>query len=148
MHFFGEGDPSGPSLASHQLHQQQQHQPVRVATAPEASSRGSSWAPVPSHKPAKAPAPPCLVPPIDNLQTPATLHNTPRHAHTHTHREAALQAAKVETSKDWSPEYVPPSILPDRFKKGQFLRKASCVSPAMILKVGGQGFGRGTLICG
>lgn len=59
-----------------------------------------------------------------------------------------MQAAKVETSKDWSPEYVPPSILPDRFKKGQFLRKASCVSPAMILKVGGQGFGRGTLICG
>jgi hypothetical protein len=41
----------------------------------------------------------------------------------------------VETSKDWSPEYTPPSILPERFKKGQFLRKASCVSPAMILKV-------------
>ena len=46
-----------------------------------------------------------------------------------------MQVAKVEASRDWTPEYVPPSMLPDRFKKGQFLRKASSISAAMILKV-------------
>jgi len=54
--------------------------------------------------------------------------------------------AKTEASRDWTPEYVPPSILPERFKKGQFLRKAASVSGAMILKVcvcGGVGVGVG-----
>jgi hypothetical protein len=45
--------------------------------------------------------------------------------------------AKTEAARDWTPEYVPPSILPERFKKGQFLRKAASVSAAMILKVNG-----------
>jgi hypothetical protein len=43
--------------------------------------------------------------------------------------------AKAQASRDWSPEYVPPSIVPQRFKKGTLLRKAAAVSPAMILKV-------------
>jgi hypothetical protein len=50
-------------------------------------------------------------------------------------REAALNAAKAEASRDWTPEYSPPSMLPERFKKGQLLRKAASVSPAMILTV-------------
>ncbi|WIA15846.1 hypothetical protein OEZ85_012601 [Tetradesmus obliquus] len=49
-------------------------------------------------------------------------------------REAALAVAKAQASRDWSPEYVPPSIVPQRFKKGTLLRKAAAVSPAMILK--------------
>ncbi|KAF6260138.1 pyruvate kinase [Scenedesmus sp. NREL 46B-D3] len=49
-------------------------------------------------------------------------------------REAALSVAKAQASRDWSPEYVPPSIVPQRFKKGTLLRKAALVSPAMILK--------------
>jgi hypothetical protein len=44
--------------------------------------------------------------------------------------------AKAQASRDWSPEYVPPSIVPQRFKKGTLLKKAALVSPAMILKVG------------
>lgn len=50
-------------------------------------------------------------------------------------REAALALAKSQASRDWTPEYVPPSILPQRFKKGTLLKKAALVSPAMILKV-------------
>lgn len=77
------------------------------------------------------------------LHTPPAAHcphsPTP-HKHTHppihtTNREAALQVAKTVASRDWTPEYTPPSIMPERFKKGQFLRKAATVSAAMILKV-------------
>lgn len=50
-------------------------------------------------------------------------------------REAALSAAKAQASHDWTPEYVPPSIIPQRFKKGTLLKKAARVSAAMILKV-------------
>lgn len=62
--------------------------------------------------------------------------------------------AKTEASRDWTPEYVPPSILPERFKKGQFLRKAASVSGAMILKVCDSVWGEGsqgnhyTKVCG
>jgi hypothetical protein len=46
--------------------------------------------------------------------------------------------AKAVASRDWSPEYSPPSIVPQRFKKGTLLKKAALVSPAMILKVRNQ----------
>ncbi|KAF8059377.1 hypothetical protein HT031_005182 [Scenedesmus sp. PABB004] len=49
-------------------------------------------------------------------------------------REAALAVVKKAASRDWTPEYLPPSIVPQRFGKGSLLKKAARVSSEMILK--------------
>jgi hypothetical protein len=54
-----------------------------------------------------------------------------------TRREAMVSALKQQKKKGWQPEYVPKSIVPPSFKKGDVLRKTARVSAAMILQVGG-----------
>jgi hypothetical protein len=52
-------------------------------------------------------------------------------------REAALSMAKAQAARDWTPEYIPPTVIPtlQQHAKGQLLRKAAQVSSAMILSV-------------
>eukprot|EP00775_Hariotina_reticulata_P004018 gene4018-4268_t len=53
-------------------------------------------------------------------------------------REAALTVAKAQAARDWTPEYIPPTLIPtlQQQAKGQLLRKAAQVSSAMILSAG------------